>query len=172
MHVAMIAAIGKNGELGLDNKLLWDIKEDMDWFKTHTRNKIVVMGRKTYESIGKPLKGRINVVLTRDRDYDPHPDVLVRYGLAEVLFEFRYETELMVIGGESIYRQFLPFANRLYLTEIHQEFEADAYFPEFDKEQWSRYFFLEGTEDVGFYYDFNVYKKKLIIEGMKNNVCT
>ena len=171
MHVALIAAKGKNGEIGCGNKLLWRIKEDFDWFKRHTRNKIVVMGRKTYESIGKPLKGRVNVVLTRDRDYDPHPDVLVRYDPAEILFEFRNELELMVIGGEEIYKLFLPYANRLYLTEIQKEFEADAFFPEYNKAEWSRYFFLEGSEEVGFNYTFNVYKKKLIIEGMKNNVC-
>lgn len=169
MHIAMIAAIGKRNEIGLDNKLLWDIKEDMDWFKAKTKNKVIIMGRKTYESIGKPLKGRINVVLTRDRDYNPHPDVLIRYDIFSILMEFRNELELMVIGGENVYRQFLPHANRLYLTEVNQEFDADAYFPEFDREQWSRYFSVEGTEDVGFYYDFNVYKKKLIIEGMKNN---
>ena len=78
MHISLIAAIGKNNEIGLGNKLLWDIKEDMNWFRKHTKNKVVVMGRKTYESIGKPLKGRVNVVLTRNSDYNPHPDVLVR----------------------------------------------------------------------------------------------
>lgn len=171
MHVAMIAAIGKNGEIGCDNQLLWAIKEDMRWFRTQTAKKVVVMGRKTYESIGKPLKGRINVVLTRDTDYDPHPDVFVRYDLAQIFFEFRNELEVMIIGGETIYRQCLPFANRLYLTEVDKEFtKADAFFPEFDKAQWKRFFHLEGSEDVGFSYSFNVYKKKLILEGMKNNV--
>jgi dihydrofolate reductase len=171
LHVALIAAMGKNGEIGCDNKLLWNIKEDMNWFRRHTMNKVVVMGRKTYESIGRPLKGRLNVVLTRDTDYDPHPDVLVRYDLAQVFFEFRNELELMVIGGETIYRQCLPFANRLYLTEVDKEFDADAFFPEYDKTTWTQYFEQEGTEDVGFNYSFKVYKKRLIIEGMKNNVC-
>lgn len=170
MHVAMIAAIGKRGELGLDNKLLWHIKEDFNWFKKHTKNKTIVMGRKTFESIGKPLKGRLNVVLTRDPNYNPHPDVLVRTDIAQIFYEFRYDTELMIIGGETIYREFLPYTNRLYLTEIDKKFEADAFFPEFDKEPWDRYFQLKGSEDVGFEYSFNVYKKKLILEGWKNNV--
>lgn len=171
MYVSMIAAIGKNGEIGCDNKLLWSIKEDMKWFRQKTDKKVIVMGRKTYESIGKPLKGRINVVLTRDRDYDPHPDIIVRCDLAEIFFEFRNEVELMIIGGETLYKHCLPFASRLYLTEVDKEFDADAYFPEFEKDHWTRYFQLEGSENVGFSYCFSVYKKRLIIEGMKNNVC-
>ncbi|AIW03372.1 dihyrdofolate reductase [Bacillus phage Mater] len=170
MHVSLIAAIDKRRGIGRDNQLLWHIKEDFDWFKNHTRNKTVVMGRKTYESIGKPLKGRLNVVLTRDTDYDPHPDVLVRNDLAQIFFEFRHETELMIIGGETIYTQCLPYANRLYLTEIDKEFNADAFFPEFSLDQWNRFFHAKGSDDVGFNYSFNVYKKKLNLEGMKNNV--
>ncbi|WP_145475512.1 dihydrofolate reductase, partial [Staphylococcus hominis] len=105
MHISLIAAIGQNNEIGLDNKLLWNIKEDMNWFRKHTKHKVVVMGRKTYESIGKPLKGRVNVVLTRNPDYNPHPDVLVRKDISEITFEFRNELEVMVIGGETIYKQ-------------------------------------------------------------------
>lgn len=169
MYIALIAAIGKNGEIGADNKLLWNIKEDMEWFKQHTRGKVIVMGRKTYESIGKPLKGRINVVLTKDTTYNPHPDVLVRHDMASIFLEFRNEMEVMVIGGEQIYTQFLPFANRLYLTEIDKAFNADAHFPKFDRTHWSRYFQKKGTESTGFRYSFNVYKKKLILEGMRKN---
>lgn len=169
MYISLIAAIGKRGELGNDNKLNWHLPEDFKWFKRHTKNKTVVMGRKTYESIGKPLGGRLNVVITTDKNYDPHPDVLVRNSLADVLYEFRNEVELMIIGGESIYKQCLPYANRLYLTEIDQTFEADAFFPEIDKENWSRFFHQSG-KDKGYSYSFNVYKKKLNFEGMKKNV--
>ena len=168
MHVSLIAAVGKNRELGLDNKLLWDIKEDMNWFRQKTKNKAVIMGRKTYESIGRRLKGRMNIVLTRNTDYNPHPDVFVRHDLAEIFYEFRNETEIMVIGGEEIYRLLLPFANRIYLTKIEKEFEADAFFPWFDPRLWTRYFHQEGTEDVGFNYSFNVYKKMLKLEGENN----
>lgn len=148
MHISLIAAIGKNNEIGLDNKLLWDIKEDMNWFRKHTKNKVVVMGRKTYESIGKPLKGRVNVVLTRNSDYNPHPDVLVRKDISEITFEFRNELEVMVIGGETIYKQFMPFANRLYITHVNHEFKADSFFPDFDTEDvWTRYFYQEGSEN-------------------------
>ncbi|AMB18607.1 dihydrofolate reductase [Bacillus phage Eldridge] len=162
MHVSLIAATGKNKELGKDNKLLWHIKEDFNWFKQHTKGKVVIMGRNTYESIGKPLPKRLNVVLTSDPDYSPHPDVLVRNSLYKVFVEFRNELELMVIGGEALYKQCLPIANRIYLTEIDKAFDADTYFPDFDTELWDRFFHQKGTEETDLNYSFNVYKKKLI----------
>ncbi|AIW03415.1 dihydrofolate reductase [Bacillus phage Moonbeam] len=163
MHVSLIAAMGKNGELGKDNKLLWHIKEDFNWFKKHTKNRVVVMGRKTYESLPNgPLPKRLNVVVTSDPDYSPHPDVVVMNSLYKVFVEFRHEIEIMVIGGATLYEQCLPLANRIYLTEIDKAFDADTYFPEFDTELWDRFFHQEGVEDVGFKYSFNVYKKKLI----------
>ncbi|QZA70023.1 dihydrofolate reductase [Bacillus phage 043JT007] len=166
MHVALIAAIGLNREIGAGNKLLWHIKEDMNWFRQKTKNKVVVMGRKTYESIGKPLKGRVNVVLTRNKEYDPHPDVFVRHNLEDIFFEFRNELEIMVIGGETIYNQFLPYANRIYLTQVEKTYEeADAFFPEFDRSIWNRYFYQDGSEDIGIKYNFSVYKKMLKLEG-------
>lgn len=160
MIISMIAAIGKNRELGKNNKLLWSIKEDMQWFRAHTMNKPVVMGRKTYESIGKPLKNRLNIVLTRDMSFNPDPNVLVAHDIGNVLYHVKDEKEVMIIGGAEIYKQFLPFTNRMYLTEIDKEFEADTFFPEFDKSKWGHYFHKEGSEDVGFNYSFNVYKKK------------
>ena len=162
MHVSLIAAIGANRELGKDNKLLWHIKGDFNWFKQHTKGKVVIMGRNTYESIGKPLPKRLNVVLTSDPDYNPHPDVVVRNSLYKVFVEYRNELELMVIGGEALYKQCLPIANRIYLTEIDKAFDADTYFPDFDTELWDRFFHQKGTEDSDFNYSFNVYKKKLI----------
>lgn len=172
----MIASIGKNRELGKDNKLLWNIKEDMQWFKTHTMNKPVVMGSATYESIGKPLKGRLNVVLSYNKEYNPHEDVMVCHSIDEVLFHLKDEREVMVIGGEKIYQQFLPYTNRIYLTEVDKEFEADTFFPEFDKTKFICYFSKEGTQhqnqnqnqnadagvnESGLKYTFKVYKKKL-----------
>jgi len=162
LHVSLIAAIGANRELGKDNKLLWHIKGDFNWFKQHTKGKVVIMGRNTYESIGKPLPKRLNVVLTSDPDYNPHPDVVVRNSLYKVFVEYRNELELMVIGGEALYKQCLPIANRIYLTEIDKAFDADTYFPDFDTELWDRFFHQKGTEDSDFNYSFNVYKKKLI----------
>jgi len=152
----------KNRGIGKDNKLLWHIKEDFNWFKKHTLGKVIVMGRNTYNSIGTPLPKRLNVVLTKDKNFKPHPDVIVMNSLEEVFIEFRHELEIMIIGGATLYEQCLPLANRIYLTEIDKAFDADTHFPTFDTELWNRYFHLEGTEEVGFKYSFNVYKKKLI----------
>lgn len=162
MHISLIASVDKNYGIGKDNKLLQHISEDFTWFKKHTKNRVVVMGRATYESLPKkPLPKRLNVVLTRDTTYNPHPDVQVYHDIASVIHEFRHEPELMVIGGASIYEQFLPHTNRIYLTELDKEFEADSFFPTFDKKEFIRYFHLKGEEEVGFDYSFNVYKKML-----------
>lgn len=165
MEISLIAAIGKNNEIGLDNKLLWRCKEDFDWFKKQTYNKPVVMGRKTYESIGKPLPGRINIVLSRDENYDPHESVLVLPSVAAVFSELKKYREVMIIGGANVYKQFMPFANRLYLTELDKEFEADSFFPAFVKDDYRECFTADGTEKVGFKYEFKVYRKKLSKEG-------
>lgn len=161
MEVSLIAARGKNNEIGYQNSLLWDIKEDMAWFRFQTNKKPVVMGRSTYESIGKPLKGRLNVVLSRDESYNPHPDVRVFNSIQDMLYELRNEKEIMVIGGESIYRQFLFYASRLYLTDVDAEFEADAFFPEINYPDWVRCFTQDGSPGVGLDYKFNVYKRIL-----------
>lgn len=159
MDVSLIAARGKNNEIGFQNKLLWDIPEDMDWFQYQTNKKPVVMGRSTYESIGRPLKGRLNIVLSRDKNYNPHPDVQVYNNIHDIFYELRNERELMIIGGDSIYRQFLGYATKLYLTDIDSEFIADAFFPEVNLDDYVRCFWQEGTQDVGFKYRFGVYKK-------------
>lgn len=159
MEISLIAAIGANNEIGKDNKLLWSTKEDMNWFKKHTVGKVVVMGRATYESIGRPLDKRVNVVLSRDKNYNPHKDVVVMGSVEQVLANMKREREVMIIGGEEIYKQFFPYATRLYLTEIDKEFEADSFFPEFDKEEWISFFSQKGTGE-GAEYSFKVYRKK------------
>ena len=127
--INIIAAVGKNLELGLDNKLIWNIPEDLQYFKQMTTNKTVVMGRKTYESIGRPLPNRNNVVLTRKDIKIDGINTIKNY--EEVL---SMNDEVFIIGGESIYELFLPYADNLYLTEIDGSHEADTYFPYFDKE--------------------------------------
>lgn len=162
MEVSLMAALGKNGEIGYQNKLLWHIKEDFKWFQQQTYNRPVIMGRATYESIGKPLKHRVNVVLSRDPNFKPDPSVLVLPDIADVFYEFRNYPHLMVIGGANVYNQFFKYASRLYLTEVDREFkEADTFFPYFKKDDWLECFSADGTEDVGFNYKFKVYKKKL-----------
>lgn len=157
--ISLIVAMGRNREIGKDNKLLWNIKEDLRWFKMHTIYKPVIMGRRTYESIGKPLPDRLNIILSRDRHYQPYEGVVVRYCVGDIIREFGAEPELMVIGGAMIYKQFLPYATRLYLTEIDQEYEADTYFPDVDLTGWSRFFYREGIEDTEIKYKFSIYKR-------------
>lgn len=157
--VSLIVAMGRNREIGKDNKLLWNIKEDLRWFKAHTMHKPVIMGRRTYESIGRPLPDRLNIVLSRDRDYQPHEDVVVRHRMGDIIREFGMESELMVIGGAMVYKQFLPYTTKLYLTEIDREYEADTYFPDVDLSGWDRLFHREGIEDTEIKYEFSVYKR-------------
>lgn len=162
--ISLIVAKGSNNEIGKDNELLWHIPEDFDWFKSQTKNKVIIMGSKTHLSIGKMLPNRVNVVLTRNKDFEPlDPDVKVYHNIHEVLNDFKDERELMVIGGESIYKQFMPMANRLYITEVNKIFDADSFFPEFDKEVYKCFYKRKGSktgrDKLGADYYFRVYKK-------------
>ncbi|OGG08072.1 hypothetical protein A3D05_00330 [Candidatus Gottesmanbacteria bacterium RIFCSPHIGHO2_02_FULL_40_24] len=132
--ISVIAAIGENREIGIDNKLLWHIPEDMHHFKTITLGHPVIMGRKTFDSIGKPLLGRINIVLTKDRDFKAE-NVLVAHTIEEAISmgESRDTQEIFFIGGGEIYHQAIKFADKLYLTVVEGSFEADTFFPDYDE---------------------------------------
>lgn len=141
MRVAVIVAQAKNRVIGTKNKLPWHLPEDLRYFKQVTMGKPIIMGRNTYESIGRPLPGRENIVITRQTDYAP-AGVTVVASLTDAL-EHAENTalingaeEVMVIGGAQIYEQSLPLADRLYLTEVDAEIEGDAWFPEFDRSEW------------------------------------
>lgn len=136
--ITLIAAMDKNRGIGIDNKLPWQIPEDLQHFKKTTSGKAVLMGRKTFSSIGRPLPNRHNMVLTRNPSWG-HATVT---HLSSVEDALKYAQtfpipELFVIGGEEIYRQFLPHAQNMILTEIDSEFNCDAFFPEFDRNLWS-----------------------------------
>lgn len=161
MILSLISCIDTNMGIGNNGDLLFKNKEDMQFFKQHTISKPVIMGKHTYQSIGKPLANRVNIVLTSDSTYNPHPEVFVRHNLTEVLHEFRNEKEIVVIGGQQLYTTLLPLADRLYLTKVHHEFEhVDTYFPVINEDEWSEYFFKEGSEKSKYEYTFHVYKKK------------
>lgn len=135
--VSIIAAIGRNRALGKDNRLLWHIPEDLKRFKRLTMGRACVMGRKTFESIvnslGKPLPGRISVVVTRDEEWQ-HEGAVVAHSLEEALRKAGEVSpqEVFVIGGAQVYAQALPFCDRLYLTLIDDEKEADTFFPPYE----------------------------------------
>ncbi|WP_043319455.1 dihydrofolate reductase [Microbulbifer sp. HZ11] len=138
--VAMIVAMARNRAIGRGNALPWKISGDLQFFKRTTLGKPVIMGRKTFESIGRPLPGRVNIVVTRNPDWQAEgvevvPSLEAALELADRRAQAERMDELMVIGGAEIYRQALPLATRLYITEVDAEVEGDAFFPKF-AEDW------------------------------------
>lgn len=141
ISVAMIVAAAKNGVIGINNQMPWHLPEDLKYFRRVTMGKPVVMGRKTFESIGKPLPGRLNIVISRQKDVQLPEGVVLQSSVGDALaFAKQYAlkqglSEIMVIGGEQIYRACMPFAEVLYLTEVDAEPEGDAWF-EYQPSEW------------------------------------
>lgn len=158
--INIIAAMSRNKVIGNKGQLPWSLPEDMQHFVKITTGCTVVMGRKTFESIGKPLKNRKNIILTRDKDYQKE-GYIVFNNVEDVVEEFG-EENLMVIGGEEIYRQFLPYTERIYLTQIDEDFEGDTFFPDFEDGNWVKESEEKGVKDDNNPYDyyFQVYLKK------------
>ncbi|SDB90833.1 dihydrofolate reductase [Pelagirhabdus alkalitolerans] len=130
--ISMIAAHDKNRLIGKDNWMPWNIPNDLGYFKAMTLNKTIVMGRKTFESFGQPLPNRKHLILTTRDDYEVE-GCQIFHDIDSVLDEIRsLDEEVFIIGGGEIYERFLPFADRLYITYIDEEFEGDTYFPEYD----------------------------------------
>lgn len=145
--LSIIAAIGENNELGLNGNLVFNIKEDMKFFKNITFGHPVLMGKKTFESIGRPLPGRDNYVAVFPGEELPE-GVTPVYDLHAFLKSHQDDdTEYFVIGGATIYREALPYAKCLYLTEIAATTKADAFFPEFDKSKYQKQIIKEGSEN-------------------------
>jgi len=136
MRITLIAALTDDGVIGKDNQLPWRLPADMRRFRKLTMGKPVIMGRKTWESIGKPLSGRKNIVMTRDEDYAADGCTVVS-STNEALTECEGTEEVMVIGGSSIYDAFFPSADRLQLTFVHAEIPGHVHFPEFDIAEWT-----------------------------------
>jgi dihydrofolate reductase len=132
--ISLIAAVDEHFGMGIDNHLLCHLPADLKYFKELTLGKPVIMGRKTYDSIGRPLPHRKNIVLTRSIDL--LAEVEIAHSMQEALRLAGTENEIMVIGGESVYREFLPIATHIYLTMIHHCFEADVFFPTLDGFDW------------------------------------
>ncbi len=161
MIISLIAAMGNNRVIGINNTLPWRLPADLKHFKKITIGKPILMGRKTYESIGKPLPGRTNIIVTHDRDYQA-PGCIVTHTVDEALAATANSEEIMVIGGASFYEQLLPRAQRLYLTLIHEDFAGDAWFPAFDHAEWSEveHTDCEPDEASPHHYSFVVLERK------------
>ena len=137
--ISLIAAVARNRVIGKDNQLLWHLPEDMRHFRETTRGKPVIMGRRTWESLPaqfRPLPGRHNIVVTRNPDYAT-PGATRTLSLEAAIAAAGDAEEVFVIGGEALYRQSLPLAHRLYLTEIEKDFDGDAFFPEITRKDWT-----------------------------------
>ena len=157
MSISLIAAVGKNYELGKNNDLIWRLDGDLPFFKRVTMGKTVVMGRKTFESMPKALPGRKNIVLTKDVNYSAD-GITVFSDYKKILEEIKSEEETFIIGGASIYSLFLPFADKIYLTEADaSDSSADVYFPLFDKEKFKRKSIDFGGTDIK--YEHVLYEK-------------
>ncbi len=160
MIISLIAAMSRNRVIGKGNKLPWKLSADLRHFKEITSGRPVIMGRKTFESIGRLLPNRINIIITRDENYVKE-GCIVAHSFDEALKAAHNAEEVMVIGGEQIFKEFLPIANKMYLTLIDGDFEGDAYFPEYDKNEWKEVSREEHKDNGLRYYFVNLERKNL-----------
>lgn len=163
--ISLIAAIGKNNELGKNNKLVWDMPTDLKYFREKTSGHPVIMGRKTFESIGHPMPNRQNIVITRDKSYLRH-GVDVVHSLEEALSSARThlaeDDEIFIIGGQEIFKKAMSIADRLYITHIDAEDkEANVFFPEIIPIVWNEISHEEHQKDEknAYNYTFSVYER-------------
>ena len=157
--ITLIVAAAENNAIGKDNKMPWHLPNDFKYFKKNTLEHSVVMGRKTFESIGKPLPERRNIILTRDMNYT-HEEVDVANSVQEVQNYCRDEREIFIIGGAEIYKQTLPLADKVLLTRVHTTIDGDAYFPELLDHEWNLVSAEKHDKDEkhAFDYTFEVYE--------------
>lgn len=159
-RISVIAALARNRVIGFENRLPWRLPEDLAHFKALTLNHPILMGRKTFESLGRPLPGRTNIVITRNPDYRPE-GCLVVASIPAAIDLCGDADEVFFIGGADLYAQAIPLADRLYLTEVDIEAEGDAWFPDYDTRAFrevSRESHTGGKSD-GLRFDFVVYEK-------------
>ncbi|MCW8929445.1 MAG: type 3 dihydrofolate reductase [Gammaproteobacteria bacterium] len=171
MKISLIAAMAEDRVIGIDNKLPWNLPADLAWFKKNTLNKPIVMGRKTWESLPfKPLPGRDNIIITRDKSYQATnkqneviSSAIICQSIDEAIEYAKKEKheELMFIGGATLYEQVLERTDCLYLTKVKGQFEGDAWFPEIDYSCWQEDFFQDNEPDEKnkHFYRFSIYNR-------------
>lgn len=164
MKISLIAAIGTNNELGNNGKLPWYLPKDFTHFKNTTKKHPVIMGRKTFEAIGKALPDRENIVITGDRTYHKE-GIRIVHSLGEALALFKdIDEEVFIIGGAQIYEQTIPLADKLYITHVDGSFEADTFFPKIDYTKWEKIKEENYLPDEYHEYAFSIceYKKRTL----------
>ena len=161
MNLTLIAAIGEGRVIGKDNDLIWHLPDDLKHFKNLTKGHHIIMGRKTYESMGKPLPGRTNIVVTRQEGYKAEGCIMV-HTLEEAIRKAEGDSQPFVIGGGEIYKQALRYAQTIELTIVHGTFNGDTYFPEVDDNSWKEVTrsHHEKDEKHEYAFDFISLKKK------------
>ncbi|MFK9120601.1 dihydrofolate reductase [Peribacillus castrilensis] len=160
--ISLIVAMDQNRVIGKNNKLPWHLPADLQYFKKVTMGHPIVMGRKTFESIGRVLPGRENVIVTRNQEFKAEGCVVL-HDIAQIkMFADNHEEEVFVIGGAEIFKEILPLTDRLYITEIHETFEGDTFFPEIDENEWDEISSNPGSIDEKnrFAHDFIILQKK------------
>ncbi len=159
--LTMIAAAAKNDALGKDNDLIWHISEDLKRFKRLTSGHAIIMGRKTFESMPKALPNRTNIILTKKKDYQPEGAIVART-VEEALSLVEEDTQPFIIGGGEIYRLFMDRCDRIELTRVHHDFDADVFFPSIDANKWIIVTQEDviATNDQPYNYSYLTYEKK------------
>ena len=157
--LSLIAAVAQNGVIGLDNTLPWHLPEDLKRFRALTTGHHIIMGRKTYESLNRLLPDRTTVIVTRNPDYRV-PGALIALSLEAAVALAAEDPEVFLIGGAELYRDGLRIADRLYLTELHQAFEGDAYFPDWDRQQWRETARERHTSSQGLPFSYVTYQRE------------
>ncbi|MBI2649753.1 type 3 dihydrofolate reductase [Candidatus Woesearchaeota archaeon] len=161
MIISLIVAMDENKLIGYKNKLPWNLPSELRYFRETTKHKPVIMGRKTYESIGRPMPERLNIIITRDENYKADGCLVVN-SKEDAIKAAKGINEIMVIGGAEIYKLFLPIANRLYITKVHGKFKGDTYFPEFNEDEWvkAKEKFVEKDNENKYSYTIMVLERK------------
>ncbi len=160
--LTLIVAAGENDDIGKDNELMWHLSDDLKRFKSLTSGHAIIMGRKTYESFGKPLPNRKHIVITRQADYKVPDGVVVVHDLKEAIEATKGDVQPFVIGGGEIYKQAMPFADKIELTRVHETFDGDTFFPKIDTAIWKETSNTYHTKDENHEHGFSFisYNKK------------
>lgn len=159
--ISLIAALGNKNVIGNNHQLPWHLPADLKYFKKTTMGKPIIMGRKTFSAIGRPLPGRQNIVLTREKSFTS-AQCDVAHSIAEAIAIAQNKNEIMIIGGAQIYAEFLPFADKLYLTFVHHDFAGDTFFPAWNPDEWQQIESQHFQPD-----DENKYSYSFIVLGKK-----
>jgi dihydrofolate reductase len=160
--LSIIVAVDKNNAIGKNNKLLWHITEDFQYFKSVTNGHPVIMGRKTFESVGKALSGRTNIVISRNPNFFASGCTVVASLEAAVTMATQIDETQFVIGGASIYREAIHIADTIYLTVVHHNYDADTFFPEIPKTEWKEIERIDFERGKDFNYPFSFLKLKRV----------